>query len=274
VPSLHELQRRFAAALFDTAEAPIEAEIRSSSLDPSAALGIYRAHLHETFRGALAPAFPVIERLVGAQFFEALARQFQAAHPSHSGDLQRIGVPFPAFLRDRFHAGPYAYFADVAALEWAIEESMTAPAAPAFDARELCGIAPAHYADLHFALHPACRLVSSAYPLLPIWHANQPRSAATQVIDLASGSTCVLLLRAGARVHFHHLGAPEFALLCALASNSSLGAALDAALHADAAFDLVPVLRKLFEIGAFVGATLHLDAAGEQRAGLGPTIGI
>jgi len=271
VPSLHELQRRFAAALFDGTDASAAADICARGIDPAAALGIYRRQLHETFRRALALAFPVIERLVGAGFFIKLAREFQAAHPSRCGDLQRIGVPVAAFLRDRFQAGPYAYLADVAALEWAYEESMAAPAAAAFDARELAGIDCAHYAQLRFALHPACRLASSAYPVLQIWHANQPCSPATEVIDLASGATRVVLLRPGERVRFHRLGEAEFALVSSLASNSSLGVALDAALQADAGFDLVPVLRRLVVLGVFTGATLPLDARGAPFSGLAPT---
>jgi hypothetical protein len=250
MPSLHELQRRFAAALFDNAGGPLSAAIRSDGIDPMARINIYRAQLRGTFQRALAFEFPVIERLVGSDCFESLARALQAEHPSCSGDLQHIGAPFAAFLQRRFCEGAYAYLSDVAAFEWAYQESMTAAAAPAFDPSALRDIDPAAYAQLRFALQPACRLFSSAYPVLNIWRVNQADSAATKIIDLARGATRVLLLRRAHGVQFHLLSAAQFALLAALARDLTLGEALDAAHNADAFFDLGPALRHFVSLGA------------------------
>jgi hypothetical protein len=270
VPSLHELQRRVAAALFDEAGAPISAAIRADGIDPVARLDIYRTQLHAAFERTLALAFPVIERLVGSNCFKSLARDFQAKHPSRSGDLQHIGAPFAAFLQEKFCQGPYAYLSDVAALEWAYQESMTAAAAPAFDLSALQDIDPADYAQLHFEFHPACRLLSSAYPVLDIWRANQGSSAANQTtIDLASGRTRVLLLRPAHVVQFHLLSAACFALLAALAGDLTLGTALDAAHNADAAFDLGSALRHFVTLGVLTGATLQ-ELSGNLSASTRP----
>ena len=271
MPSLHELQRRFAAALFDEAGALVSAAIRADGIDPVARLDIYRTQLHAAFERSLARAFPVIERLVGSNCFKSLAREFQAKHPSRSGDLQHIGAPFAAFLQDKFCQGPYAYFSDVAALEWAYQESMTAAAAPAFDLSALQAIDPADYAQLHFEFHPACRLFSSAYPVLDIWRANQGSSAANQTtIDLASGRRArVLLLRPAHVVQFHLLSAASFALLAALADDLTLGAALDAAQNADAAFDLGSALRHFVALGVLTGATLQ-ELSGNLSASTRP----
>jgi hypothetical protein len=142
-------------------------------------------------------------------------------------------------------------------LEWAYQESMTAAAAPEFDLSALQAIDPADYAQLHFEFHPACRLFSSAYPVLDIWRANQGSSAANQTtIDLASGRARVLLLRPAYVVQFHLLSAASFALLAALAGDLTLGAALDAAQNADAAFDLGSALRHFVALGVLTGATL------------------
>jgi hypothetical protein len=269
VPSLHELQRRFAAALFDEAGAPVSAAIRADGIDPVARLDIYRTQLHAAFECSLALAFPVIERLVGSNCFKSLAREFQAKHPSRSGNLQHIGAPFAAFLDEKFCQSPYAYFSDVAALEWAYQESMTAAAAPAFDLSALQDIDPADYAQLHFEFHPACRLLSSAYPVLDIWRANEGSSAAIGSIDLASGRARVLLLRPAHVVQFHLLSAASFALLAALADDLTLGAALDAAQNADAAYDLGSALRHFVTLGVLTGATLQ-ELSGNLSASTRP----
>lgn len=254
MPSLRELQRRFAAALFDDPRDALRAEICADGIDSIERIGLYRQQLHGIFARTLAIEFPVIERLVGSEYFRRLALEFQAVHPSRAGNLHHIGAPFAAFLRERYRGSPYDYLADVAGLEWAVQESVIAPEAPAFDPRALQGVAAADYGQLRFAMHPACRLVGSPYPVLDIWHANQPGAAASEVIDLASGASRLLVQRHLQSVAIHVLSGPEFALLEALACNLCLRRALEAALQSDTGFDLGPALRRFVKLGAFVCA--------------------
>jgi hypothetical protein len=257
VPTLRELQRRFAAALFADAYEPLSADLRVSGSDGRARLGVYRNQLHAAFARTLALEFPVIERLVGGEYFQRLGREFQAVHPSRAGNLHHIGAPFAAFLKQRFSGGPYDYLPDVAELEWALQECTVAPEAPAFDLHALQSVDPANYADLHFEFHPACRLVRSRYPTLDIWRANQIGSTAAEIIDLASGETRVLAQRSAQGVVFHVLSAPEFAFLVKIARDFSLGAALAAAQRKDAAFDLGAALRRCVALNAVTAVKLH-----------------
>jgi hypothetical protein len=256
VPTLHDLQRRFVAALYDPAPGALAGDIRDDGIDRGLRLGIYRNHLHAGFCKALALEYPVIERLVGGEYFRGLALDFQAAHPSRAGNMQHIGAPFADFLRQRFGAGRYEYFGDVARLEWAYQEAQTAADAPAFDPAALRGIAAADYARLHFEFHPACRLVDSPYPVLNIWRANQPGADAGRAIDLASGAAKVLVHRSGQSVGFQILSSSEYSLLATLARGSNLGAAVDEAQRTDAAFDLGKALRRFVELGALSRVTL------------------
>jgi hypothetical protein len=107
VPTLRDLQRRFVAALYDPALGALGADVRDDGIDSGLRLGIYRNHLRASFLKALALEYPVIERLVGSEYFRRLALDFQAAHPSRTGNLQHIGAPFAGFLRQRFGAGRY-----------------------------------------------------------------------------------------------------------------------------------------------------------------------
>jgi hypothetical protein len=262
MPTLRELQRRFAAALFNGAYDACSADIRAAGGDRRARLDIYRDQLHAVFARTLALEFPVIERLVGGEYFQQLAREFQAAHPSRNGNLHHIGAPFSAFLQQRFGGGPYDYLPDIAELEWALQECAAAPETPAFDLQALQRIDPADYADLHFEFHPACCLVSSRYPTLDIWRSNQPGATATGTIDLASGATHMLAQRSAHSVVFHVLSAPEFVFLKKLSQDCSLGAALDAAQKSDAAFDPGPALRRCVALHAVTAASLHQNSSG------------
>ena len=256
MPTLHDLQRRFVAALYDPAPGALGADVRDDGIDTDLLLGIYRNHLHASFLKALALEYPVIERLVGSEYFRRLALDFQAAHPSRAGNMQHIGAPFADFLRQRFGAGRYEYFADVARLEWACQEAQTAADAAAFDPAALRGITAADYARLCFELHPACRLIDSPYPVLNIWRANQPGADTGAAIDLASGPARVLVHRSGQTVALQILSSSEYALLAALARGLHLRTAVDEAHRSDAAFDLGPALRRFVELAALTRVTL------------------
>src|SRR5262249_41165706 len=109
--SLRDLQKEFVRVLFEEtpgSEVPWvrcadeESQLRGPRRAEAAArLAIYRNNLHEGFIKTLALEFPVIERLVGTDYFRQLAKQFLSAHPSRAGDLHPIGEPFPEYLRSR-----------------------------------------------------------------------------------------------------------------------------------------------------------------------------
>jgi hypothetical protein len=253
VLTLRELQLRFADALFDHADAAVAQEVIANGIDPAERIDIYRTNLREGFIQALAISFPVIERLVGSSYFRQLALEFLGAHPSRAGNLHHIGGPLPAFLRARFADSEYAYLADVAALEWAYEEALIAADAQPMSVDALRGIDPGDYEQLRFELHPASKLVQSAYPILRIWHANQPETASDEVIDLRAGGERVLVLRSPAGIEFHNLSGGDFAALDAFARGEPLGVALDEAQRVDAAFDLGAALVRFMRLNVLVG---------------------
>jgi hypothetical protein len=253
VLALRELQMRFADALFGGEVAGVAAQIEANGVDPAERLDIYRNNLHEGFIKALAIGFPVIERLVGVDYFRQLALDFLRAHPSRAGNLHHIGVPLPRFLRERFADTEYAYFADVAALEWAHGEALLAADAEPIAASALGDVEPALYEELRFRLHPACGLVRSAFPIVRIWRANQPESSAEESIDLGSGGDNVLVLRTPECVEFHRLPVGDFTALEALASGATLGTALEAAQAAEPTFDLGTALRRFLGLEIFTG---------------------
>lgn len=254
--ALRELQMRFTNALFGSFALP--------DVDVPDRLDIYRNNLREGFIKALAIGFPVIEKLVGVEFFRRLALDFLIAHPSRSGDLHPIGAPFARFLQARFANTEYAYFADVAALEWAHQQVLIAADAQPIALDALAAVNPADYENLRFELHPAAALVRSAFPIIRIWQANQPDASADDQIDLAADGDNVLVLRAADWIELHSLPAGDFAALEALAAGASLGAALECALSADATFDLGIALRRFLSLGLLV--RLHLPAASSEDA--------
>lgn len=212
MPSLLEQQRAFALALLDPAHA-------------DEGLRVYRANVFGNWSAALGGAYPIVRAIVGAEFFERLARDYARAAPSTSGDLHDYGAQLAAFLDDYAHTGDLPYLPDVARLEWCAHLAYYAADAPPFDLSR----------PTQARLAPACALLTSAWPLQRLWEAHQEGGDPASV-DLAAGPDRVLVHRAHWRVEVCSLRAGDYRFLERLQAGAELGAALEAAVAVDAAF--------------------------------------
>ncbi len=168
-----------------------QAQFRAALLDPAAAVpggltdpagrpagrrfAVYRNNVAVALTEALETGFPVVRRIVGVEFFRALAGAFLRAHPPTSPVLMGYGAELPGFLAAFPPVRHLGYLPDVARLELAVRESYHAADMPPIGPDAL---APG--ADLMAArvtLAPALRLVRSAWPLHGIWRANTETGA-------------------------------------------------------------------------------------------------
>jgi hypothetical protein len=246
--SLREIQQRAYRAIV------LEEDVvlAGASVDKLAArLGVYRNNVRVTFRNTLAATYPVVQRLVGEPCFRSLARAYARDFPSRSGDLGRFGAELAALLDIHYRDTAFAYLGDVARLEWAHAEAETAADAAPLDWRALRAVDPADYADLRFVRHPSSRFVTSRYPVLSIWEANQ--AADVRPVALEAGAEHVLVLRTGLEVRLNGLDAGTFAFAASLAEGEPLGSAHESGVAAGARFDLTRALARVAALGAFTG---------------------
>ena len=245
MPSLRELQQCFAAAVLAPAGAAPGFAIAGRA--PAAdRIDIYRNAVFANYRNALRASFPVVLRLVGEPFFNAAVDAFVQTHPSVSGDLNVYGDAFGDFLGSYSHASNLPYLADVARLEWAVDEAQRAAdrvSAPDDVVAALAATPPERLPSTRLRLDPSCRLVASDFPILRIRQANQPGHENDDPVSLDEGADHLVVRRGADGVVLARIGAGAHAFLAALAANASFGAALDAAQQADADFDLGAVLR-------------------------------
>lgn len=255
--ALLDLQRAFLGAVLAGDASAMGGLVREDGIPASQRLQIYRNNARATFLATLRATYPVIERLGGADWFAQTGERYRAKHPSHCGDLQYAGAHFPGFLEDELAGTDYGYFGDVARLEWARQEVLTAADAPPLPLARLAAVPPGDYGRLVFSLHPALRTVASTTPILAIWRTNQPGSPDEgQPVDLSSGPCRVLLTRQSDHLELRECPAGLFALLRALAGGRTLDAAAKLALRVDRSLDLAAGLQRLAGLGAFTGFRL------------------
>src|SRR5688500_10408784 len=98
-PAWCESQAAFAAALTD-ARLPPPAHVIECGGGPGARPGfaVYRNTSRVTLIDALQARFPVTCRLVGGEFFRAMARTYVGDYPPRSPLLMAYGDDFPRFI--------------------------------------------------------------------------------------------------------------------------------------------------------------------------------
>ncbi len=275
MPALLELQRTLREQLFGLAA---DGDAAASELtgdgallagdDGALRLAIYRNTGFGTLVNALRLSFPAVQRLVGAEFFEAAAREFIRRHPPRSAYLNDYGADFPGFLAGYAPASALAYLGDVALLEWAVNRALHASDAARLDLGRLAVLVPSAMSRLSFTAHPALGLLRLEFPADAIWRAVMDQNdAAMAAIDLAAGPVHLLIERDATGVQVRALSAAAWEFTAALSAGRPLSAVLADGSEGDADTWLAEHLA----LGRFIdfscaGAAATTMAAGETRS--------
>ena len=253
---LADLQSQFRAAMLNGNSDQILTTIKPGGVAPEVSLLVYRNNIASSLTRALHDLYPVVGRLVGEEFFNALARKYMPTEPLPHGRLVDYGHGFPAFLRDFPPATELPYLADVAALELAWNKAFHAADAQVIAPEGLQSIAPADFPRLNVHLHPSCQVMWSGHPIVAIWSANQDGVRHDQTVDLSAGPDHVFIARPHQEVLIYRLPEDEWAFAHALHCTETLGAAFDTAAAVSPDFDLEMAFTRLLQIGAITNLTL------------------
>ena len=221
------------------------------------ALDIYRNNYRGNLHDALTYAYPVIEQLVGEDYFRYLSRYYIDRHPSVSGNLHHYGAELASFIAGFESAKGLAYLPDIAVLEWACHCAYFAEDAGELDVITLSKIPQEQYADLILHTHPSCNVVRSDYPIASIWNAHQSDAGCDFHITMDGNPSYTLVNRKDQAVKVSVLSDPDATWLSCIRTGASLGEATDAAVNRCAAFDLRTLLLKLIYDGVLVHFTLR-----------------
>ena len=146
-------------------------------------MGIYKNSAIANITQALSLTYPVIEKLVGKDFFNAACRHFIRDVWPESGNMDDYGSEFPTFLAEFEHAKHLVYLEDVARLEWALHLSSLANNAIITDWSTLAYVAD--ILQLQFTLSPSIQLIRSSHPIDRIWQLNQHSDLQDNQVDLS-----------------------------------------------------------------------------------------
>lgn len=245
------IQSRFAQALLDRDQSVPAGLTSHSGPRPARRFSVYRDNVAVGLIRALAVRFPATERIVGEEFFAAMAHAFIGRHPPRSPLLLRYGEDFPNFIERFEPAAGLPYLPDVTRLEMARGKAYHAADQAPLDTSVLAAFPAERLPGLGFVLHPSAALVRSPHPIVTIWAMNTGELPLAPIEDWIGEDA--LVIRPHLTVLVQRLPAGGAAFLDALASGRPLGSAAEAAFAETAGFDLTQSLAGLIGAGAIVG---------------------
>lgn len=250
-PGLAEMQKAFTAALWqpDGELPPSVSGLREAQRIKR--FSVYRNNVNASLAAALTARFPVVERLVGAEFFCAMALVFIRTAPPKSPVLSEYGEAFPSFLESFEPVAALPYLPDVARVEWARNRAYHAADAAPAAISVLAKVAPTHLAAMRFAIHPAATLLASPYPIVSIWNTNT-HDAIVKAVGPDLAGECAIITRPALEVLVTPIPAAAHTFLSALALKETLGDAATKAAFAMPRFDLSQTLAIAFGCGWIV----------------------
>jgi hypothetical protein len=165
-------QTTFGAALLDPETPPPPGLTDGEGRPAGRRFNVYRNNVAVSLTDALATGFPVIAKLLGEEFFNAMAGIFLRAHPPGDPRLQLWGGKFPGFLARFEPVAHLPYLPDMARLELGLRQSYhAADVAPL----PIAGRDPAEVLALKPRMAPATMILRSRFPILTIWQKNTTR---------------------------------------------------------------------------------------------------
>lgn len=239
----------FSAALLNS-QLPCPQGVMSHDDDIESRFAVYRNNVQSGLINALAASFPVVSQLVGADFFQAMAKVFIQIHPPENPVMSTYGSQFAHFIECFTPAISVPYLADVARLERLCIQSFHCADAFPVSLESLADTLDTTDSldQLCLHLHPSVLTLNSPYAVVSIWMAHQhPQQQPVFDPDNPQSS---LVVRNGLSVEVFAVSPASVAFICAVQEGCALGLAANQALQIDPSFDVGQVLALLISHGA------------------------
>jgi hypothetical protein len=262
VPALRELQHAVYRSLVAHDDDDAAVYIRADGVTAADRLSVYRNTFFGTLTNALRLSYPVVQRLVGVEFFETSAQKFIEGEPPRSAYLDEYGAGFGDFLEQFAAAASVPYLSDVARLEWAVSCALHAPDATPLDPAALRDVEQRDHERVRFVPHPSVRMIRADFPVDTIWRAVLGQDdAALRAIDLDDAPVWMLVQRLPIGIDVQRLNEAAWPFTSALCA----GRPLEEVIEGASALDVSTLLGEHLAAGRFIAFNIA-EAVAAARA--------
>ncbi len=244
----------FAGALLDAAAPTPGAIVAPDAQTAARRFAVHRNNVVAGLVNTLRSRFPATEKIVGAEFFAAMARRFVAEKPPRTPLLAAYGDEFPAFIAAFAPARELPYLPDVARIEAARTRAYHAADTVPLDARAFAALDANAVGALRVALHSSAEIVRSPHPIVSIWAMNSGERPLEAIADWRGEDALVIRPHLDVEVRLLPPGGAAFLLV--LAAGRPLAEAAEVARADQPEFDLAGNLAGLIAWGVAVNVML------------------
>jgi hypothetical protein len=239
------VQSPFAQALLNASSPLPDGLTTWNGSNLASRFAVYRNNIFASLIDALADTYPVVQQLVGEEFFRAMAKVFVQTTTPKSRLMAYYGTGFANFITSFPPVRVIPYLADVARLEMARVETYHAADANPIDLQHLQTTLsdPGSVMSLHLALHPSVRVICSPSAIASLWAAHHGELRLGSVDTDQAES--VLIFRNGLDVEMLKISEVQACFITALQRDANLIEAAEQATATDQDFDLPQMLAML-----------------------------
>ena len=205
---------------------------------------VYRNNVVVSLTEALASAYPVVQSIVGKEFFDAMAGVHVRSHPPKSPLMIYYGEEFPSFLTKFPPASHLGYLPDVARVELARRKAYHASDAKPCSPEKLANLDGNRLYDARIVLHPSIQIIRSRYPVFSIWRYNSTEDKS----PIGEAREITMISRPAEEVIMQNPTAGT-AMFVESLMEDALGVAMDKAKAVQPDFDLAGNLTELLTAG-------------------------
>ncbi|MCF6318176.1 MAG: DNA-binding domain-containing protein [Proteobacteria bacterium] len=200
-------------------------------------LKVYHNNVVGSLSDALHMTFPLIEKLVGKDFFKAMSSEFIFDNPPKGASLYQYGAGFDHFIKEYEAAKSLPYLPDMAIFEWAMNTAYYAPDDTPLAGDALSHIPPENLGETLLRLRVSATLMQSRFPILQIRDFCLDEDGTEKPDMNANHHTKLLITRPALEVNILPLEQDEFMILELLDRNKCLGTAVEQTMEAFPEFD-------------------------------------
>ncbi len=218
-------------------------------------MGIYQHSAIANITNSLSLSYPVIEKLVGKDFFQLMCKSYIVKHWPISGNMDDYGESFSSFLAEFEQVKHLSYLEDVAQLEWLFHQSSLANDNSFFDWTRLAKVSSSE--TITFLLSPSVSIMSSTMPVDKIWLMNQVNAPENSELSLdGTSDTFIVLFRQGLKTEMMTVAESEFGFLQSIENGLNFEAAIENAKAVDADIAIDHSLKQYIELGIISGFSI------------------
>lgn len=221
---LHDFQQAFMAAVYREHNNIEPHLLANDKLTGAERLAIYQGSVAGGLIDALGDVYPACRRLLGDEFFDAMADRYVLEIPSRSANIGDYGRELAEFIEEFPPLADFDYIADVARLEWQLHEIFHEADDQPLLLDVLAQWDTARQLATVFRLPRAARLLQSEYPVDQLWQVNRDDFDGDDEISLDDGPVFLLVWRRGFDTRIEPLSEAEWLFLNTLQQGLSFEA--------------------------------------------------